>query len=520
MSTSQAAASTTPDGVARRPGAAIFALTIAGVAQATDVSIHNTAIASAAAEFTMSGSQRSFAASAATLAMAASILTVGTIGDRRGRRLTLIWCAAILVLGGVVTATAGGYAQFVLGRVVTGVGLAGTLALSMALIRTVAPDRIPRAMSLYFTGQVGFALPLTILGGALIDVSWRLGYLVVPVVGAVALVLNKVYVPKSKALHRRQSDPVGLVLIAVGLVGVIWGVSEASGGWWTARVLVPLVLGVVALVVFIRWELHHAEPALPVRLFTNRNLAGALSADVSFNMWQAVMVLQLSLLWQYVYGFSPLEVTVGQLPATVAMAVGAFAAGRLGARGQRPQTVVVVGLIGVAVAMYVFAIGGASTPYWVFAVGLVLGGFSRMLTETSAGEFFVEVPPPDLVGATVASKPAIGQASFALGLSLSSTLLYSGFGRGFGQQLDALGVTPSQQAQVMGWFSTGDVPAWAEGTDLVHQVVAAAQDSYVHAYRTTTLTFAVFFTIMVVVTAALLRGRRHTGSAAAAMPGD
>ncbi|KQR08586.1 MFS transporter [Cellulomonas sp. Leaf334] len=510
MSTSQTAAPSTPDGVARRPGAAIFALTIAGVAQAADVSIHNTAIASAAAELGMSASQRSFAASAATLAMAASILTVGTIGDRHGRRLTLIWCAAALVLGGLVTATAGGYAVFVLGRVITGIGLAGTLGLSMALIRTVAPDRVPRAMSLYFTGQVGFALPLTILGGALINESWRLGYLILPLVGTAAAILNKMYTPKSKAVHRRQSDPVGLVLVAVGLVGVIWGVSQASGGWWTPRVLVPLLIGIAALIAFIRWEMHHAEPALPVRLFADRNLAGALSADVSFNMWQAVMVLQLSLLWQYVYGFTPLQVTVGQLPATIAMAVGAFAAGRLAARGQRPQTLVVVGLAGVATAMYVFAIGGASTPYWVFAVGLVLGGFSRMLTETSAGEFFVEIPPPDLVGATVASKPAIGQASFALGLSLSSTLLYSGFGRGLGAQLDALGVTPSQQAQVMGWFSGGTVPEWAKGTDLFHQVVGAAQESYVHAYRTTTLTFAVFFTVMAVVTAMLLRGRART----------
>ena len=136
-----------------------------------------------------------------------------------------------------------------------------------------------------------------------------------------------------------------------------------------------------------------------------------------------------------------------------------------------------------------------------------------MLTVTSAGKFFVEVPPPDLVGATVASKRAIGAASFVLDLSLSSTLLYPGFG----QHLDALGVTPSQQAKVVGWFSTGDVPAWAEGTDLVHQVVAA-QDSYVHAYRTTMLTFAVIVIVMVVVTRRTPEGRHHTGSAAAAMP--
>ncbi|BDZ42131.1 MFS transporter [Paraoerskovia sediminicola] len=496
------------DGVATRPGLAILALTVAGVAQATDVSIHNTAIAGAAAELGMSASQRSFAASAATLAMAASILTIGTIGDRYGRRLTLLWCAAALMLGGVVTALAGDSLVFIVGRVVSGFGLAGTLALSMALIRTVAPDRVPRAMSLYFTGQVGISLPLTVLGGALIGESWRFGYLVVPVVGAVALALNKVFVPRSKAVHRRRSDPVGLVLIAVGLVGIIWGVSSASAGWLSAGVIIPLVVGIVALAAFLRWELHHEEPALPVHLFKNRNLAGALSADVSFNMWQAVMVLQLSLLWQYVYAYSPLEVSLGQLPATIAMVVGAYAAGRLATRGRSPQSLVLVGLAGVAIAMYVFATAGASTPYWVFGVGLVIGGFSRMLTESSAGQFFVSVPPPDLVGATVASKPAIGQAAFALGLALSSTLLYGGIGRGMTERLTELGLTPSQQGQVLGWFSEDSVPAWAQGTDLMQQITAGAQDAYIDSYRLTMLIFAVFFTIMLGVTWSLLRQRR------------
>ncbi|WP_327664586.1 MULTISPECIES: MFS transporter [unclassified Streptomyces] len=510
MSTS-AGDTTVADGVARRPGAAILALTVAGVAQAADVSLHNTALASAAAEFGMSATQRSVAASAATLALAASILAIGTVGDRYGRRLTLLWCAAALIVGGLVTAAAPDLAVYLIGRVITGIGLAGTLALSMALIRTVAPDRVPKAMSLYFTGQVGIALPLTVIGGGLIGANWRLGYLVVPVVGALALILNKVYVPRSKAVHRRKADPVGLVLVALALTGLIWGVSNASHGWLTARVLIPVVLGVVALVAFVWWEIRYDEPALPVHLFKNRGLAGALVADVSFNMWQAVMALQLALLWQYVYAYSPLGVTLGQLPATLAMVIGAFAAGRLAARGRRPESLVLLGLAGVALAMFLLAVAGASTPYWVFALALVVGGFSRMLTETAAGGFYVEVPPPDLVGVTVASKPAVGQASFALGSAISSTLLYGGLGRGLPDKLADLGLTPSEQTTVAGWFQDGKVPEWAKGTDLMKQVVAASTDTYITAYRTTMLVFAVVFTFLFGLAWHFLRRRPPEG---------
>lgn len=492
-------ATSVADGVAQRPGAAILALTVAGVAQAVDVGLNNTAIASAAADFGLSASQRAFAASAGTLAMAALILTVGSIGDRRGRRLTLLWCCLALIVGGIITAVSTGFVTYVVGRVFTGVGLAGTLALSIALIRTVAPDQVPRAMSLYFTGQVAFALPLTVLGGWLINISWRLGYLVVPAVGAVAFVLNKYFVPRSKAVHRRRADPVGLVLVAVALVGIISGVSDASEGWSSPSVIIRLTVGVVAMVSFLIWESRHEEPALPVQLFADRNLSGALTADMSFNMFQAVMTLQLSLLWQYLYGYAPLEVTLGQLPATVAMIAGAFAAGRWAARGQPPQRLIVAGLAGVAVASGILTLGGGSTPYWVFAIALVLGGFSRMLTETTAGQFFVDVPPPDLVGATAASKPAVGQASFALGLALSSSLLYGRIGHGLPDKLAQLGLTPAQQATVVGWFSDDSVPEWARNNALFEQVTEVARDTYVDAYRLTMSVFTVIFVVLAAI---------------------
>ncbi|WP_029252436.1 MFS transporter [Paraoerskovia marina] len=509
--TKNAAAEPTADGVARRPGAAIFALTMAGVAQAADVSLHNTAIASAASDLGMSPSERAFAASVATLAMAASILAIGNLGDRIGRRLVLLWACGALLVGGLVTAVAPSAEVYIGGRVLTGFGLAGTLCLSMALIRTVAPDRVGKALSLFFTGQVAFTIPLTILGGWLIGGSWRYGYLVVPVVGIIAFVLNKRFVPRSKAVHARSTDGVGLSLIAVALVGIIWGVSDASGGWTSARVLVPLLIGVAALVAFLWWETHHDEPALPVKLFKDPDLAGALTADVSFNMWQAVMVLQLSLLWQYVYSYDALQVTVGQLPATIAMVLGAFAAGRLATRGQSAQSMVLVGLAGVAIAMGVFALAGGSSPYWVFGLGLVVGGFSRMLTETAAGEFFVGKPPADLVGATVASKPAIGQASFALGLALSSSLLYGGFGNGLQDVYDEVGLTPVQQTQISGYVAGGEAPGWVADSPQADEIVQGATDAYVTAYQTTTGVFAVVFVLLFLVAAwflAILPRRR------------
>ena len=508
---SPGSASSAPhDAGRRRYGAALLALSVAGAAQAADVSLNNTAIALAGSDLGMSAAERSFGASVGTLALAASILTVGSLGDRHGRRRLLEWCCVALVIGGIVTAAAPGFATYVVGRTLTGVGLAGTLALSMALIRSVAADSVAHATSLYFTGQVGFAVPLTLIGGGLIDLSWRLGYLVVPAVGVLALVLNRAFVPDAKAAEPRRPDPVGMVLIAIGLVGVIWGVSGASDGWDSPRVLVPTIVGATTLAAFLVWEHHTPEPALPVRLFRDPRLAGALTADVAFNTWQAVITLQLALLWQYVYGFSSLQVSWGQLPATLAMVVGAFAVGRLAARGLKAETMAVSGLVGITLATAIFALAGGSTPYWIFAAGLILGGFSRMVTETSAGQFFISGPPHDLVAATVAAKPAVGQASFALGLALSSTMLYGGLGRGTEAALDDSGLTSAQQAAATHWFNGGRQPAWAEDADTYDALMRQSRDIYVGVYQTTMLTFALFFLLMTAITAYFLWWRpRH-----------
>ena len=96
------------------------------------------------------------------------------------------------------------------------------------------------------------------------------------------------------------------------------------------------------------WEWRSAQPAFPIRSFSDPELlVGALSG-IGFNIGNAVVAIQLSLLWQYVYRFKPLEVSLGQLPFIIACIGAASWAGSLVARGVSMRLMVPGGLLAMA----------------------------------------------------------------------------------------------------------------------------------------------------------------------------
>src|SRR5690606_6181955 len=123
------------------------ALTAASCLQVVDPTANNIAIVGAGTDLGMSGSQRAFAASIGTLALAAFILTTGSLGDRLGRRKVMLAGLVVAAAGGVITAIAPTTVLFMAGRAITGIGIAAAFGLSFALLREVLPNSIPKAVA-------------------------------------------------------------------------------------------------------------------------------------------------------------------------------------------------------------------------------------------------------------------------------------------------------------------------------------------------------------------------------------
>jgi MFS transporter, DHA2 family, multidrug resistance protein len=492
--------------------AALFALVGASLPMNLDPAIHNVAVVGAGNALHMTGAERSLAASIGTLCIAATILATGALGDRLGRKKIMLAGLLVTLAGGLVTALAGNALMFLVGRSLSGVGFAASFGLSFALLRAIAPqpDALPKMVAQWLALQTLGIVVLCIVGGYLAGISWRAAYLVGPAVGMVALIACMRSVPEARDPNVGRFDAVGLILVALGLVGSLYGISNAaSAGWISVRVLAPLLGGLVLLVGFVLWEWRLAQPAFPVRSFTDPELlVGALSG-IGFNIGNAVVAIQLSLLWQYVYRFTPFEVSLGQLPFIVACIGAASLAGKLVARGVSMRLLVPGGLLAMAASLAAMAFARADTPYVLFVVPLLAAGAGLMLTQTPTANTFVAKPPPALVGAIGSSRTAFGQLGFALGLTLSSSMIYGMFSPLLRQRLAAAGATPAEQAQAIGilqsYVQAGNTDRFDAG--LVHEVIASGTSAYLASYHITMLAMAALIALIALLCLWLLPRR-------------
>lgn len=167
------------------------------------------------------------------------------------------------------------------------------------------------------------------------------------------------------------------------------------------------------------------------------------------------------------------------------------------------------GLFAMAASLAAMALAQPYTPYSLFVVPLLVAGAGLMLAQTPAANVFVAKPPPELVGAIGSSRTAFGQLGFALGLAVSSSLLYGMFSPLLQQRLHEAGATPAEQAQAIGILQSY---VQAVSTDkfnaqLVHEVVASGTSAYLASYRATMLLMAASIAVIGVLCLWLLPRR-------------
>lgn len=506
------AKATRAEGARMAGGSALIALVGASLPMNLDPAIHNIAVVAAGNDLHMSGAQRALAASIGTLCIAAAILATGSLGDRLGRKKIMLAGLGVTLAGGVATALAQDAVMFSIGRALSGVGFAASFGLSFALLRAIAPepDALAKAVAKWLALQTLGIVILCVAGGYLAGVSWRAAYLVGPAVGVAALFWCMKVIPEARDPSAGRFDGVGLVLVAIGLVATLYAVSNAaSAGWGSVRVLAPLAAGFLLLLAFGIWEWRHEQPAFPIRSFTDRELLAGAISGIGFNIGNAVVAIQLSLLWQYVYRYKPLEVSLGQLPFIVACIGAASWAGSLVSRGVSMRLLVPGGLLVMASSIAAMAFAGPTTSYVMFVVPLLAAGAGLMLTQTPTANVFVAKPPPALVGAVGSSRTAFGQFGFALGLALSSSFIYGMFSPLLRERLQQAGATPGEQAQAIGIVQSYVQTGHADRFDvhLVQEVIASGTSAYLTSYRLTMLTMAVVIAAIAVLCLWLLPRR-------------
>lgn len=380
------------------------------------------------------------------IAMAAALILGGKLGDRFGRRTYYTAGVAGFVVASVMIGLIGSIQGVVVFRALQGLCAALLIPNTLGLLRAVfPPKKFGTAVGLWaMVASCSTALG-PIVGGLLVEhVGWESVFYINAPIGVATLVFSAFVLPQSKdTTGRHRFDIAGVVLLALGLVAVVFGVIKGEGwGWTSGGTLGSLAAGLALLVFFGWYETRVRHPLLPMRLFRSRALTiGTVVTAINFFVLLGVIFF-LMLYLQNVRGLTPVQVGVRTLPLSLASVVaaplGAALTGRFGARLSMPA-----GMLLEAVAsmwMLTWDLHSSFAAMWppFVLVGLGVG----MVMAASSDAIVGNAPVRDGGVASGLQSTAL-QIGGALGTSVLVSLISSRVGATLAGELTGAGVPAS-----------------------------------------------------------------------------
>ena len=322
--------------------------------------------------------------SAYLLAYAVPLLITGRLGDRVGPKNLYLAGLTVFTLASVWCGMTDQIDALILARVFQGFGASMMAPQTMAVItRIFRFDRRGQAMG--FWGAVAGVATLVgpILGGVLVDaLGWEWIFFINVPVGVVGFVLAWRLVP-ALPRHEHRFDLLGVLLSAVGLFCLVFGIQEGQSYDWgtiTGPISVWSLIGTgcVVLVVFVFWQARNRQdPLVPLSLFRDRNFSLANVGILTVGFAITAMAFPLMLYAQTVRGMSPTQAALLLVPMAVVNGVLAPFVGRLVDR-VHPRYVAGVGLLAFPVSLvWLSLVMTPDSPVWQLLLPIALLGVAN-----------------------------------------------------------------------------------------------------------------------------------------------
>ena len=389
-----------------------------------DNTILNTALPTLARVLHAGTSSLQWITDAYTLCFAALLIPAGALGDRYGRRRSLLGGLAVFALGSAIAAFAPGTGMLIVARVIMGLGAAFVMPATLSILNSVFPPKErPQAIAAWSAvAGVGIVIGPT-LGGLLLTHFWW-GSIFVINIPLVALALAGVIltVPETAEPGGHRLDLLGTVLVGGALFVIVDAIIEAQARGWTGTVtLAEIAAGLVALGVFAWWELRIANPLVDLRIFASRAFSAAAASVtvVFFALFGSLFVLTQYL--QLVHGYSPLSAGLRALPFALAMAamspLSPILATRFGTRLVIPAGMALMGL-----GLLDLSTAGVHTSYPPIALAVAIMGAGMGMVMAPASTIIMTTVPAHQAGAGSAINDTIREVGGALGIAIVGSL--------------------------------------------------------------------------------------------------
>jgi EmrB/QacA subfamily drug resistance transporter len=317
------------------------------------------------------------------LCAAGFTLLFGRVADLFGRRR--VFLGGLVVLG--AASLMGGLAQnpemLITARVFQGLATAAVTPAALSLMTTSFPEGPLRQKALGLNGALmssGFTTG-AILGGVLTDLlSWRWAFFInVPVALAVLIIAPRI-IKESRLDERPKLDLPGAVSVTLGLLAIIFGLTQAGEkGWGSAGALLSLAAGVVLLVIFYVVERKVSAPLVPLSVLGKRSVAwGNVAGLIAFATFTS-LVFPLTLYLQEVLGYSALVAGLSFGFLGLGTVTGGVTASKVIGKIGTKRTLIVGGVLQTVFTAALVGLGDDRSWMWLMLVASFLGGVGNML---------------------------------------------------------------------------------------------------------------------------------------------
>ena len=405
-------------------------LAVVGVAQlmvVLDATIVNIALPSAQRALGFGIADRQWVITAYALAFGGLLIVGGRLSDLLGRKRTFVVGLIGFAIASAVGGAAPDFAALVAARAVQGAfgALLAPSALALLITTFTDPRERGKALGIYTAIAGGGGAIGLILGGVLTEyLSWRWCLYVNVAFAAAALAGAAAWIRNQPRNPGARIDVPGSLLAVGGLVGIVYGFSQAAAdGWGSASVVGPIAAGAVLLAAFTVVERRVAHPLVPLGIIADRTRGTAYLGALISGIGLIGMFLLVTFYLQNVLGFSPLQAGLAFLPFIVGVVAAANFVSNRGLARFGPKKVVPVGMILAAGGSGLLTGIGTHGGYgpWV-APALVLMGLATGCIVTVAFNLGPVGARPADAGVAAALVNSSNQVGGSLGAALLNTI--------------------------------------------------------------------------------------------------
>jgi EmrB/QacA subfamily drug resistance transporter len=427
------------------------------------------------------------------LAFASLMLICGSLGDNFGRKKVMLIGVVIFCGGSLVCAFAWSPTSLIIGRVIMGVGAAGSEPSTLSMIRHIYPDKKARARALGAWAAVsGLALALgPVIGGVLVGLwSWRAVFWFNFIFGVIVLFVAAIALPESVNEIRRRIDGYGFVLATVALgFGTFATIAGETWGYHSSGVLTLYAIAGVSFIIYFIVESKTKYPMLNVKWVRNRAFAG--STTIAFTSYFAIFSIFffVALYLEVVASVGPYTLALDFLPLLAGMVLASLFTGRwVGRVGSRVPMTVGCLLAGVGVLLTDAVISPtAGLGTLGFAMGIAGVGFGIIVVPINATAL-LSIPAANsgMAASTINTSRELGAVT---GVAILGSIVNGQLTVNLTHRLIQIGIPPAFRQEIITAVITGDVNAKAAKISgessaairaIIKKVVNAAFGAFTH----------------------------------------